>query len=359
MKIGFDARWYFEGNISNRIVVRNLLDILLRSSKHEIVPILRKKDYLKSKKIFPKSNPIFCSISNPLLSNYFEIPFLKRANEMDIIITQNFSPIFGKFKKVNYVHDIIFEDYPEFFTFVEKIYFKLMYFSSKKSDLVITISKNEKQRLKKYNYSKNIEYIYHGVDYELTKHSGDSSIKDKLPNQYLLTVGRLNDRKNLGNTIKAFEKINDSNFFLIVIGEKSWKFKELKINDSIKNRIIFMQNLSPHDLSTIYRNAYASIFLSLEEGFGLPILESMYFGLPVILSNCSVMPEISGDAGIKVNPFNIQEISSAMNRIINDKEMFKDQQNLSLTRSKFFSWKSSVDKIVYHCEKLIVNKNDS
>jgi len=359
LRIGFDARWYFEGNISNRIVVRNLLDILLSSSKHEIIPIFRKKDYLNSKKNFPTSNPIFCSISNPLLSNYFEMPFLKRANEMDIIITQNFSPIFGKFKKVNYVHDIIFEDHPEFFSFIEKIYFKQMYFSSKKSDLVITISKNEKQRLKKYNYSNNIEYIYHGVDFELTKHSSDSSIKNKLPNKYLLTVGRLNDRKNLGNTIKAFERINDPNFFLIVIGEKSWKFKELKINDSIKNRIIFMQNLSPHDLSTIYRNAYASIFLSLEEGFGLPILESMYFGLPVILSDCSVMPEISGDAGIKVNPFNINEISYAMNCIINDNEMFKNQQNLSLERSKSFSWKSSVNQLIYHCEKLIGNKNDS
>ena len=253
MKIGFDSRWYFEGPVSNRLVVRKLLKNLINLSSESIYPIFRKKDKQKVIKEFGDIDCIYTVLNNTFLSNVFEVPFISKANKMDLIVFQNFTPIFGNFIKINYIHDIIFYEFPQYFTLMERLYFKPIKFLSNKADAVITISDNEKKRIIRNNYSKNVHFVYHGVDMDLHKSNSNDM---GLPNRYILAVGRINKRKNLGNLIKAFSLIDDKEIKLIIVGEKSWKtanIDKLLLNESLKKRIIFYSKVSTTELGQIYR----------------------------------------------------------------------------------------------------------
>ena len=349
MKIGFDARWYFNGPVSGKLVVRNLLDRIITNSAHTIVPIFNIKDKNDAYKKFGNINCIFTKIRNPLLSNVFEIPFLKKLNELDIIIFQNFSPFFGSFKKINYIHDIIFEDRPEFFTKKEKLYFSPMKYLSMKADLVITISKNEKDRIIRKGYSRNVAYVYHGIDTSMKNIA--KGVKN-LPKEYILAVGRINIRKNISTLIKSMSLIKNNNMKLVIVGEDSWKKESINVDEKLKSRIVFLKNISNEELGYIYSNAKVFCFVSLDEGFGLPIVEAMSFGIPVICSNISVMPEVSGNAGILVDPYNENQIADKIDLLLKDKLFYKQQQKLSIKKASEYSWEKSTEKIIKLCEKL-------
>jgi len=349
MKIGFDARWYFNGPVSGKLVVRNLFDRMITNSLHTIVPIFHIKDKNNVYKKFGNINCIFTKIRNPLLSNVFEIPFLKKSNELHIIIFQNFSPFFGSFKKINYIHDIIFEDRPEFFTKKEKLYFSPMKYLSRKADLVITISKNEKDRIIRKGYSKNVDYVYHGIDKSMKNIA--KSVKN-LPNEYILAVGRINIRKNISTLIKSMSLIKNKNMKLVIVGEDSWKKENINVDKKLKSRIVFLKNISNEELGYIYSNAKVFCFVSLDEGFGLPIVEAMSFGIPVICSNISVMPEVSGNAGILVDPCSENEIAEKIDLLLKDKLFYEQQQKLSIKKASEYSWKKSTEKIIKLCEQL-------
>ena len=125
MRIGFDAKWYFNGNPSGRIVVRNLLkEFIAINTEHEIYVILNKKDYDKN---FPFENDkvklIYVWSGINLLSNIIVVPIIISKYKLDVCVFQYFAPIFGSFKKIVYIHDVIFKAHPEFFTLKERIYF--------------------------------------------------------------------------------------------------------------------------------------------------------------------------------------------------------------------------------------------
>ena len=349
MKIGFDARWYFNGPVSGKLVVRNLFDGMITNSLHTIVPIFHIKDKNNVYKKFGNINGIFTKIRNPLLSNVFEIPFLKKSNELHIIIFQNFPPFFGSFKKINYIHDIIFEDRPEFFTKKERLYFSPMKYLSRKAYLVITISKNEKDRIIRKGYSKNVAYVYHGIDTSMKKMA--KSVKN-LPKEYILAVGRINIRKNISTLIRSISLIKNKNIKLVIVGEDSWKKENINIDEKLKSRIVFLKNISNEELGYIYSNARVFCFVSLDEGFGLPIVEAMSFGIPVICSNISVMPEVSGNAGILVNPYRENQIADKIDLLLSDKLFYEQQQKLSIKKASEYSWKKSTEKIIKLCEQL-------
>lgn len=352
MNIGFDAKWYFEGPISGKMVVKNLLKHMMHNRKHSIVPIFRYKDRTKVKKEFGNIDCIYSKFNNPLISNVFEIPFIINSRKIDVIIFQNFSPFFGRFKKINYIHDIIFEDRPDFFSLLERIYFFPMKYLSRKADLVITISQNEKQRILRKKYSKNVEYVYHGVDKSLHSFSDLDRKNIRLPEKYILAVGRLNIRKNITTLVKSFALIDDKEIKLVIVGEKSWKNEEISIDDDVKSRIIFFKNISNKELGLIYSKSHIFCFLSIDEGFGLPIIEAMSFGIPTILSNCSVMPEVGKNAGVKVDPMNTEDIVKSINSLIINKSLYMEQKKLSFERSNFFSWEESSKKLIKLCEQL-------
>lgn len=160
-----------------------------------------------------------------------------------------------------------------------------------------------------------------------------------------------NRGKIFPSLLRAFkiltERYPDLN--LVIAGQKGWKYEEiflvieeLKIND----KVIFLGYVAEEDIPVLYSSAIGFVFPSLYEGFGMPPLEAMACGTPVIVSNTSSLPEVVGDAGIMVSPLDVEHIAYEMERLLNDQSLRKQKSDQGLTQSQKFSWEESARKVV-------------
>jgi glycosyltransferase involved in cell wall biosynthesis len=271
-------------------------------------------------------------------------------------------PVFKPCKSVITVHDLTFVHYPQGFNFSTRLYYKLFFRRSlENADMIIADSEATKKDLMQiYNIPVNkIQTIYLGVD-EIFKNVTDKKkikeVKRKysLPEKYFLFVGLLSPRKNVRRALKAFAQLHTEHKFVIV-GNKGWLYEPIfkLIEDlNLKERVIFTKYADSEDLPAIYSCAEALIFPSLYEGFGLPIVEAMACGCPVITSNISSMPEVAGDAAILINPYNVEEIKNAMNTIMINKKVRMDLIKKGYENIKRFSWQKMAEKTVKVYERL-------
>lgn len=359
MKIGIDAKWFFDGPPSGKIVVRNLVkNIILLNDCHELFIFLDKK---YKDDVFPYNNPkvklVYVWANNNLLSNLIVIPFVAFSYKLDIFISQNFSPFVSNFKRYSFVHDVIFKSHPEYYTNIERLYFTPLKFLTNRAHGVCTVSNAEATRMKHYGYGakKRIDVVYHGVD-DSFKPIGQQDIdrvecvkqKYALPDKFLLYVGRLNVRKNIFNLLHAFSLLKH-NIPLVIVGGYDWKMtnvddllKQLRISD----RLIFTGPVFGEDLSVIYSMSHVFCFPSYEESFGIPALEGMASGVPVVVSNRSSLPEICGDAGNYVNPDSPQNIADVIDNLIDNEGLRHEKILAGLRQSKKFRWEFSSNELM-------------
>jgi glycosyltransferase involved in cell wall biosynthesis len=193
-----------------------------------------------------------------------------------------------------------------------------------------------------------------GVDGFFNKipHDELSDLKNryKIVKPYLLTVSTIEPRKNLSNVLKAFAQIkNKIDHDLLLVGAWGWYSNDL-INLiealKIKKRIKFLGFLNREELRLMYNSAEVFLYPSLYEGFGLPLLEAMACGCPVLTSNISALPEVAGDAAITVNPHCVEEISDGIITLVNDKEKREALSKKGLTRAKMFSWEKCAQETI-------------
>jgi glycosyltransferase involved in cell wall biosynthesis len=171
---------------------------------------------------------------------------------------------------------------------------------------------------------------------------------------YFLSLGTLEPRKNLPHLIRSFaalvlqERLNDLS--LVLVGEKGWQydaiFKEIAAAGIANDRIVFTGFVPDEDLSALYSGALAFVYLSLYEGFGLPPLEAMQCGVPVITSNTSSLPEVVGKAGIMLAPGDGDALGQAMLKLYRDDVLRQCLAGKSLARASMFSWERCVGETV-------------
>ena len=167
--------------------------------------------------------------------------------------------------------------------------------------------------------------------------------KYNLKYPFILYVGGLAFHKNIPTLIKAFYKIkkDEKKQKLVIAGGKGWKYKEIfetidKLN--LQNDVIFTGYVLDVDLPALYNAADLFVYPSLYEGFGLPPLESMACGTPVITSNTSSLPEVVGDAGIMIDPHDVDGLADAMHKVLSNEGLRDDMIKRGLERAKMFSW---------------------
>ena len=175
---------------------------------------------------------------------------------------------------------------------------------------------------------------------------------------YLLSLSTLEPRKNIVQTIRCFtrfvEESGDTELHLVLVGGKGWDyagiFDEIKARQAVRRRIIVTGYVADNDLAVVYSGALLFVYPSLYEGFGLPPLEAMQCGVPVITSNSSSLPEVVGDAGIMVNPRDADALCQAIALLVSDSSKREELSRRSLERAKAFSWKRCADLTVqaYH-----------
>lgn len=172
--------------------------------------------------------------------------------------------------------------------------------------------------------------------------------------KYIFSLCNLDPRKNLIFSIKNFFKFIEKNNlenFVFVLGGSFWKDFENILNENIENlgekkdKILKIGYVDDEDMSALYSGAEMFLFPSLYEGFGIPVLEAMQCGLPVICSNSSSLPEVIGDCGIQINPTSDQEMISAMEKMYFDRDFREKCIEKGLERAKLFTWKKCVDVI--------------
>ncbi len=231
-----------------------------------------------------------------------------------------------------------------------------LYNTINENDFYLTNSENTKKDILKYFpfiKDENIRNVYLGADDNFFPQKSDVDYK------YVFSLCTLGKRKNLIFAIRNFlefinqYKIND---LYMVLGGGIWKKFEKELINSISNfdksKIIFKGYVNDNDLPKLYSNALMFIYPSLYEGFGLPVLEAMKCGCPVITSNTSSLPEVIGDAGIKIDPTNDEDMIGAYKKMYFDTFYRELSSQRGLIRSKKFSWALSVSKTIeYISEK--------
>jgi glycosyltransferase involved in cell wall biosynthesis len=220
------------------------------------------------------------------------------------------------------------------------------------ADRIVTISKSAKADIIGYFGvdPDRISVIYPGFDEALFKPGRDMEAdktvlgKYGIDYPYILFVGALEPKKNIGRLIDAFAKVKtDGNIphRLIIGGKRSWNdaaiFEKIK-GSLVGGEISYIGYLPDTDLPAVLRNADVFVFPSLNEGFGIPPLEAMACGTPVITSSVSSLPEVAGGAGMLVNPYDVDDMATAISRVISDRELRLTMVRKGLEQARLFSW---------------------
>lgn len=305
-------------------------------------------DYIKNNRKFHIER---VSVS-PVKRLFIDISLKSKFLGLDILHTQYHLPFFSNIPSVITLHDVSYITHPEFFPLTQRLKMRfLMPISIRKAKKIITVSNFSKNEI--LNLYKNIEnkvcVIYNGVSEEF-KPLDSSTVetflkKHGITKPYILTVSNLQPRKNLTGLLRAFFTIlNQENNFpcsLVIAGKKLWLYDEIfsEIRSSaFKNKVILTDYLQDNELVALYSSAEIFVYVSFYEGFGLPALEAMACGCPVIISEKSSMVEVVENAGIFVNPNNTNEISSAIKKLYFDKTLRTQMKQKAIKQAKKFSW---------------------
>lgn len=179
----------------------------------------------------------------------------------------------------------------------------------------------------------------------------DFIVKTNLPEKFFLAVGTIEPRKNYLNLIKAFKEVSDRlpDYYLIIVGKNGWDYEKIHLSvkeNYLNKKVHFLGYLSNKSLVNLYSLAQALVFPSFYEGFGMPPLEAMKCGCPVIASHTSSLPEVVGNAALLINPESHTQIAEAMLKIAKDSELAKSMREKGFLQAKKFSWEKSAKKLL-------------
>jgi glycosyltransferase involved in cell wall biosynthesis len=255
------------------------------------------------------------------------------------------------------IHDVIpllFKEYHKklypYFKFVLK-------YGLKYTQFIITPSTHSKELLQNiYELPKErVKVIYNGANTLKQNLKKSNSIEEE---NFLLYLGRINRMKNIRGLLKAFDLISSKiDQKLVIVGNDENELKKeihaARLNDVSKSKIIFKKNLTEEEKCTLMKKASAFLFVSLYEGFGLPPIEAMACGCPVIASKNSSLPEVCGDAAYYVDPKNHSEIADGIMEILNNDELRTILVNKGINRSLRFNWSVSAKEHLRVMEHVI------
>lgn len=268
------------------------------------------------------------------------------------------APIFAKNKVIITVHDLAFKSLKNAFTWKTTLWKNFITdLSIKKACKITAITEFAKNEILKYYPEANdkISVVYNGFnnfsEEPINLNNVDQNILGLKNNKYILTVSTISPRKNIDGLIKAFDLIKNKicDYKLVVAGKNGWLYEnvyelvgKLKLND----KVIFTGGINDDELKFLYKNASLFVYPSFYEGFGLPPLEAMSYGIPCVVSNRTSIPEVVGDAAIKVNPDDLNELSNKIFKIINDEKLYNNLQANSKRRLERFSWKKCGNQMI-------------
>lgn len=297
----------------------------------------------------------------------FILPFMLKKHKIDLFISPDgISSTKIKMKNLDVIHDLNFEENPAWLPKSFANYYKKNFPKwAKSSTRIATVSEYSKQDIhQKYQIPlNNIDVVYNGSNaiYKPISEAEQQQTKITYTNgsDYFVFVGSIHPRKNIDNLLKAFDqfkKHKKSNIKFVFVGNRFYWNQSIKNaydNLKHKNDVVFTDHLPIHQLVKVLASSIALTYVSLFEGFGIPLLEAMNCETAIITSNTTSMPEIAYDAALLVNPTSIDEIAEAMFKISTQPQLRKSLIEKGRERKKAFSWQQTADKLWMSIEKVI------
>lgn len=320
MRVLFDGYWWVRGPGANRTVMREIVkawrDIF---PDDEIVLCVRAAHRGGVEDDVGASAVVETRLWPQALSNATELPLLAKRSRSDVIVTHNYAPLCGP--NVVFVHDVMFGDHPEWFSRSERAYFGLMPLSLRRATRVVTSSETEARRIERLApWAGAVVAAGLAVSTSLTTATAEKP--GNCPQAFALVVGRLNVRKNLASAISAARlagRINPEHPLLVIgdrlhsgVGGVPEDSHDLVANGTVR----FLGRVTDGNLRWLYENASVTLYLSLDEGFGLPPLEAASFGCPVIVSDLPVFRETVGGIARFVEPHDDRRIAREIDDVI-------------------------------------------
>ena len=368
--IAMDISSIFRSRAGVGHYTKNLTRELLsyNTNSRELIFIIKERIKINLKR---KRNNIirFCNAIMHLFWEQLAIPVFLRKNGINLFHSPAFvCPLIKICPTIITIHDMAYLLYPGKFVNAYRRYLKFWVpLCVKVADKVITdsfCSKRDIIRLLKIPEEK-IEVVYLGKDSSFKQITDKAlidefCIKHGIKKKFILHVGTLEPRKNITGLIKAYsifkKENNECDFNLVIAGEKGWMYSSIfALVEKLKleNSVTFIGYIEDGELPILYNAAKVFVYPSLYEGFGLPVLEAMACGIPVITSNTSSLPEIVGDAGIMVDPRDSAALAAAIQKVILDNDLREEMIRKGLKKAENFSWEKTAKETTQIYNKVL------
>ncbi|HEY1301938.1 MAG TPA: glycosyltransferase family 1 protein [Vicinamibacterales bacterium] len=359
MRVAIDARKLHDFGIGTYI--RNLLRHLARTDHQtEYVLLCGEADLGVAAQLGPNFRSVLEPSPNYSIREQLHVPWVLRRERPDVYHAPHYVlPAGVRCPSVVTIHDCIHLMFPQYLpNRLAYAYARTqMWAAARRSDCILTVSEASKRDiLHLFNVPpEKIVVVYNAIDSHFAVTPSEEAVarvreRYQLNHQFVLYVGNIKPHKNLVRLIEAFDELRRSGFDhvkLLIIGDEISKLPSLRRavhHYKLHKQVRFLGYLSDDQLAILYRLASVFAFPSLYEGFGLPPLEAMASGTPVVTSNVSSLPEVVGDAAVLVNPYDVDAIVDGLRRVLTDPALAAEMRRKGIERAREFSWERSVAK---------------
>ncbi len=370
MNIGFDAKRAFLNSSGLGNYSRNTLNALkdyFPENRYTLFTPEIKRKLFKNYQAFDVISPD-SSISKIFKSLWrsFSVSGMLKKQELDLFHGLSNELPEGIHKtevpSVVTIHDLIFMRYPQFYKSIDrKIFFRKVKYACNSADKIIAISNQTKEDLIQFFKIDpgKIEVIYQSIskNYFNPKDSREIFSKYDLPEKYILSVGTIEKRKNQLSLLKAIHACK-IDIPVIFVGKPTIYSAELLkfiTENRLETQVKFLNKVPRKDLARMYHHAILSVYISVFEGFGLPVIESMASGCPVITSNVSCLPETAGDAALLCNPSDFMDLGEKIKAITENETIRTSLIDKGLERAKQFHPKIYSEKLISLYSKILMH----
>lgn len=353
MRIGINGRFLVAKQTGVQRAASNLIRTLFEVDRENEYVIFTGKSQMNHVHWdYPNVRMVVCRIKEGEsfrnhLWEQFTLPRLAKKYKVDILHSPaNMAPLFYKGVSIVHIHDLCFVVNPQWYSYTfHRVYNFIIPRLARKSTLVITNSNNSRNDLLQFCdvTAEKVRLIYWAVEETFHVPPKTSSLNQIQEEDFILYVGSLEPRKNIASLIQAYETMRidnpDLKTKLVLIGGGSPLFADAQLRvKAYKDDIIFKGFVSDELLRAYYRKAKVVAYPSLYEGFGLPPLEAMASGAPVVTSNTSSIPEVVGDAALLISPYDILQMSQTLARVIRSPQLRESMRQAGYQQAKRFNW---------------------
>jgi glycosyltransferase involved in cell wall biosynthesis len=360
VRIGIDARKLHDFGIGTYI--RNLLRQLARlDRKTEFVVFCRDDDRESLTLLGENFRPVTETAGNYSVTEQIRIPLALRREGVTLFHAPHYVlPPLVRCRSVVTIHDCIHLMFPQYLpNRLALAYARTSIdLAARRATRVMTVSESSKRDILRFvdTEPEKIDVIYNAYDERFGVEPREEDVvrvreRYQLHDEFVLYAGNVKPHKNLERLIDAFDRVRKrglDHLKLVLIGDEISKYAALRRavhQHQLHKYVRFLGYLPEETLAVMYRLAGVFVFPSLYEGFGLPPLEAMASGTPVVTSNVSSLPEVAGDAALLVDPYDPQAIADGIYRVLTDEDIRRSLRQKGLARAKQFSWDQSVRRV--------------